>query len=43
MQGTPVHIPAPDGIADAYLAHPDGTSPRPAVLMYMDAFGRART
>jgi hypothetical protein len=30
MQGTLVHIPAPDGTADAYLAHPGGTSPVPS-------------
>lgn len=28
-----------DGTADAYLVHPDGDGPFPAVLFYMDAFG----
>ena len=28
-----------DGSADAYLAHPGGDGPFPAVLFYMDAFG----
>ncbi|MEV8116736.1 dienelactone hydrolase family protein [Streptomyces xiamenensis] len=36
---TTVDIPTPDGIADAYLAHPADDHPHPAVLMYMDAFG----
>lgn len=38
-RGIPVDIPTQDGSADAYLAHPDGTGPFPAVLLYMDAFG----
>ncbi|MFI6933750.1 dienelactone hydrolase family protein [Streptomyces sp. NPDC050287] len=37
--GAPVEIPTPDGVADAYLAHPDDGSPHPAVLFFMDAFG----
>ncbi|MDH6628244.1 carboxymethylenebutenolidase [Streptomyces sp. LBL] len=37
--GTSVEIPTPDGVADAYLAHPDDGSPHPAVLFFMDAFG----
>ena len=37
--GMPVDIPTRDGTADAYLAHPEGTGPLPAVLLYMDAFG----
>lgn len=32
-------IPTPDGVADAYLAHPDDGEPHPGVLLYMDAFG----
>lgn len=32
-------FPTQDGSADAYLAHPDGTGPFPAALLYMDAFG----
>ncbi|MGC9377797.1 dienelactone hydrolase family protein [Streptomyces sp. MH13] len=39
VQGTAVDIPTEDGTADAYLAHPADGSPRPAVLLYMDAFG----
>ncbi|MFI9627967.1 dienelactone hydrolase family protein [Streptomyces sp. NPDC052042] len=37
--GTSVDIPTPDGVADAYLAHPDDAGPHPVVLLYMDAFG----
>ncbi|MET9454755.1 dienelactone hydrolase family protein [Streptomyces canus] len=36
---TMIEIPTQDGTADAYLAHPDDGRPRPAVLLYMDAFG----
>ncbi|GAA3963181.1 dienelactone hydrolase family protein [Streptomyces marokkonensis] len=39
VQGTAVEIPTDDGTSDAYLAHPADESPRPAVLLYMDAFG----
>ncbi|MDT7782474.1 MAG: carboxymethylenebutenolidase, partial [Pseudonocardiales bacterium] len=39
MPGTTVDVTTEDGIADAYLAHPDGDGPFPAVLFYMDAFG----
>lgn len=39
VQGTAVDIPTEDGIADAYLAHPGDDLPRPAVLLYQDAFG----
>ena len=39
VQGTAVDIPTEDGIADAYLSHPADGGPRPAVLLYMDAFG----
>ncbi|OIJ65248.1 dienelactone hydrolase family protein [Streptomyces mangrovisoli] len=39
VQGTAVDIPTEDGTADAYLVHPDDASPRPAVLLYQDAFG----
>lgn len=34
-----IEIPTRDGVADAYLAHPGDGVPRPAVLLYMDAFG----
>ncbi|ELS50442.1 dienelactone hydrolase family protein [Streptomyces viridochromogenes] len=39
VQGTAVDIRTEDGTADAYLAHPADGAPRPAVLLYMDAFG----
>jgi carboxymethylenebutenolidase len=39
VTGTQVDVPTPDGVADAYLAHPADATPRPAVLFYMDAFG----
>ncbi|MGW2184375.1 dienelactone hydrolase family protein [Streptomyces sp. NPDC001667] len=39
VHGTSVDIPTPDGTADAYLTHPTGSGPYPAVLFYMDAFG----
>ncbi|KJK43813.1 dienelactone hydrolase [Lentzea aerocolonigenes] len=39
MPGTTVDVITEDGTADAYLAHPDGAGPYPAVLFYMDAFG----
>ncbi|MDO0930558.1 dienelactone hydrolase family protein [Streptomyces sp. DG2A-72] len=39
VQGTTVDIPTEDGTADAYLSHPGDGSPRPAVLLYMDALG----
>lgn len=39
VQGTAVDIPTEDGVADAYLAHPADGAPRPAVLLYQDAFG----
>ncbi|WP_406308994.1 dienelactone hydrolase family protein [Streptomyces sp. NBC_00623] len=39
VRGTSVDIPTQDGVADAYLTHPDDSSPHPAVLLYMDAFG----
>src|SRR5690349_9283816 len=39
MPGMAVDVTTDDGTADAYLAHPDGDGPFPAVLFYMDAFG----
>ncbi|MFF6989202.1 dienelactone hydrolase family protein [Streptomyces sp. NPDC010273] len=39
VQGTAVDIPTEDGIADTYLVHPGDERPRPAVLLYQDAFG----
>ncbi|MFR9775607.1 dienelactone hydrolase family protein [Micromonospora sp. MS34] len=39
MQTTTVDVPTRDGVADAYLARPDGAGPFPGVLVFMDAFG----
>ncbi|MYU23003.1 dienelactone hydrolase family protein [Streptomyces sp. SID8352] len=39
VQGTPVEIGTGDGSADARLAHPADGRPRPAVLLWPDAFG----
>ncbi|MFC8869297.1 dienelactone hydrolase family protein [Streptomyces sp. NPDC057148] len=39
VQGTAVDIRTEDGTADAYVTHPAEGGPRPAVLLYMDAFG----
>lgn len=39
VTGSWVDIATTDGVADAYLAHPDDTAAHPAVLFYMDAFG----
>ncbi|MEZ7007646.1 dienelactone hydrolase family protein [Streptomyces sp. AD55] len=39
VRGTTVDIPTGDGTADAHLAHPADGEPRPAVLVYTDAFG----
>ncbi|WOP38865.1 dienelactone hydrolase family protein [Streptomyces sp. Li-HN-5-13] len=39
VQGQAVDIPTGDGTADAYLVHPGDGRPRPAVLLYQDAFG----
>lgn len=39
VHSTTIEIATRDGTADAYLAHPDGVGPFPAVLLYMDAFG----
>ncbi|UUU23629.1 dienelactone hydrolase family protein [Streptomyces sp. DSM 40750] len=36
---SPTDIPSPDGTVDAYVFHPAGDGPHPAVLLYMDAFG----
>lgn len=36
---TSVEITTPDGVADAYFAHPGSGGPHGAVLLYMDAFG----
>ncbi|GAA4949520.1 dienelactone hydrolase family protein [Streptomonospora halophila] len=39
VYGTAVDITTEDGVADAYLAHPDDGGTHPGVLLYMDAFG----
>ncbi|MFJ6739674.1 dienelactone hydrolase family protein [Streptomyces sp. NPDC091279] len=39
VQGTAVDITTADGVADAYLAHPDDGLPHPGVVLYQDAFG----
>jgi carboxymethylenebutenolidase len=39
VTGTLVDIVTADGIADAYVAHPDDGQAHPGVLMYQDAFG----
>ncbi|WP_225834285.1 dienelactone hydrolase family protein [Streptomyces sp. NK08204] len=39
VHGTAIDIPAADGVADAYLAHPADGNPHPAVLFYQDAYG----
>lgn len=39
VHGETVDIPTPDGTADAYWVHPEGSGPFPTVLFYMDAFG----
>ncbi|MFE7469497.1 dienelactone hydrolase family protein [Streptomyces sp. NPDC057499] len=39
MRTEVLHIPTPDGRADAYAAFPDDGEQHPGVLMYMDGFG----
>jgi len=39
MHGELIDITTTDGRADAYFSRPDGGTPRPAVLMLMDAIG----
>ncbi|MEU1295969.1 dienelactone hydrolase family protein [Streptomyces sp. NPDC005840] len=39
VQGTAADITTEDGVADAYLSHPDDGLPHPGVLLYQDAFG----
>ncbi|MET9494429.1 dienelactone hydrolase family protein [Streptomyces sp. NPDC006552] len=39
MDTRTLHIPTPDGAADAFVAFPDDGAPRPGVLMYPDGFG----
>ncbi|MQY31734.1 dienelactone hydrolase family protein [Nocardia aurantia] len=37
--GLTVDVRTSDGVADAYLAHPDDGSPHPGVLVFQDGFG----
>jgi carboxymethylenebutenolidase len=39
VESRAVEIETPDGVADAYLTHPNGDAPRRAVLFVMDAYG----
>src|SRR5580704_948872 len=39
MSSEMVDVKTKDGVADAYLARPDGEGPHPAVLLLIDAFG----
>jgi carboxymethylenebutenolidase len=39
MDKQTVDIATEDGVADAYLVQPDGDGPKPAVLLFQDAFG----
>src|SRR5881392_3552158 len=39
MTSSHVDIPAPDGVADAYLSRPGDEAAHPGVLLVMDAFG----
>ena len=39
MHGEMIDVPTPDGVADAYLARPDGDGRHPGVLLIMDAIG----
>jgi carboxymethylenebutenolidase len=39
MAGSTVEVTTADGVADAYLARPEGDGEHPGVLLVMDAFG----
>jgi carboxymethylenebutenolidase len=39
LRTSTLDIETRDGVADAYLAAPEGLGPYPGVLLYMDAFG----
>lgn len=39
MSGTKIEIRMKDGVADAYVSHPAGAGPWPAVLFFMDGLG----
>jgi carboxymethylenebutenolidase len=39
VRGQPVDIATPDGVMDAYAAHPDEDAPWPLVVLFMDIWG----
>jgi carboxymethylenebutenolidase len=39
MTGQPVTIPSRDGAIDAFVFHPDGAGPWPAVILHTDGRG----
>lgn len=39
MNGTKIDIQTSEGVADAYVSHPPGAGPWPAIIFYMDALG----
>ena len=39
MIGKAVEIPAPDGMMDGYVAHPDGDGRFALVVLFMDIWG----
>jgi carboxymethylenebutenolidase len=39
MTGKEIDIPTPDGVMDAYAAHPDSGGPFPLVVLFMDVWG----
>lgn len=39
MSSETIDVQTRDGVADSYLARPDGDGPHPAVLLFVDAFG----
>lgn len=39
VESVSVDVPTPDGVADAYFAHPDDGAAHPGVLYYADLFG----
>ncbi|MET9396827.1 dienelactone hydrolase family protein [Kitasatospora sp. NPDC002965] len=39
VRSSSVDVPTADGVADAYLSHPDDGQAHPGVLLYMNAFG----
>ncbi|MCL2725174.1 MAG: dienelactone hydrolase family protein [Polyangiaceae bacterium] len=43
MNGTKLDITTPDGVMDAYVTHPQGNGPWPAIIFFFDAFGLRNT